>query len=108
VSIVNIITKNGTAADWVAANPVLKKAQQGYETDTGRSKYGDGSNPWNTLPYTDVISPKELSKSTFAALPDPTTIEPSVVFVTDKGANGKPIYSDGTDWRYFNDDTIVI
>ncbi len=107
MSIVNIITKHGTAAEWTAANTVLIKGQQGYETDTGRSKYGDGSTPWDSLPYGFQLTIFEFNTSTFAALPDPTTIPPSWVFVTDKGFNGKPIYSDGHKWRFCFDDSEV-
>lgn len=41
----------GTAAEWVQANPVLPLAAIGYESDTGRVKIGDGISDWNTLEY---------------------------------------------------------
>jgi hypothetical protein len=35
----------------VATNPYLELAEPGYETDTGRMKYGDGASSWVNLPY---------------------------------------------------------
>lgn len=43
--------RGGTAAAWVTANPVLALREMGVETDTGRTKTGDGTAVWNTLPY---------------------------------------------------------
>ena len=43
--------RRGTAAAWVAANPVLMQCEEGVETDTGLRKIGDGSTVWNSLPY---------------------------------------------------------
>lgn len=41
----------GTAAAWEAANPVLREAEWGFETDTGKAKLGDGATAWNNLKY---------------------------------------------------------
>ncbi len=41
----------GTAAEWSSTNPVLASGEDGYETDTGKRKTGDGVTPWNNLPY---------------------------------------------------------
>lgn len=43
--------RRGTAAAWLAANPVLLAGEQGLETDTNKVKIGDGSTPWNALAY---------------------------------------------------------
>ena len=43
--------RRDTAANWLAANPVLALAEPGLETDTGRIKYGDGNFQWLDLPY---------------------------------------------------------
>jgi len=40
-----------TAAGFTAANPVLGYGVTGLETDTGRSKVGDGVAAWTALPY---------------------------------------------------------
>lgn len=43
--------KRGTAADWLAANPVLALGELGLETDTNKLKAGDGSKSWYELQY---------------------------------------------------------
>jgi len=46
-----IQVRRGTAAQWLAANPVLASGEPGLETDTGKGKYGDGVKIWTLLPY---------------------------------------------------------
>lgn len=47
--------RRGTAAQWVAANPILASGEVGIELVTGKFKIGDGTTTWNLLPYaTDV------------------------------------------------------
>lgn len=43
--------RRGTAAEWTADNPVLGNGEEGYETDTGLRKTGDGAAVWTALPY---------------------------------------------------------
>lgn len=44
--------RRGTAAQWTSANPTLADGELGYETDTARSKLGDGATAWTSLGYT--------------------------------------------------------
>jgi len=50
-----MIQRRGTAAQWISTNggdgPILEAAEIGFETDTGKFKIGDGTNPWVDLPY---------------------------------------------------------
>ena len=46
-----IKVRRDTAANWLAANPVLALAEPGLETDTSKIKYGDGTSEWSALPY---------------------------------------------------------
>jgi len=46
--------RRDTAANWTSANPVLAQGEQGYETDTHRTKFGDGSTAWASLGYAFV------------------------------------------------------
>lgn len=48
--------RRGTASEWTSANPVLLSGEEGYETDTGFEKIGDGVTEWNDLPYKAVAS----------------------------------------------------
>lgn len=43
--------RNGTAAAWTAANPVLLAGEVGLESDTRKLKLGDGTTAWNSLLY---------------------------------------------------------
>jgi hypothetical protein len=43
--------RRGTAAQWTSANPTLSAGEQGFETDTGKVKIGNGSTAWNSLSY---------------------------------------------------------
>lgn len=49
-----IQVRNDIADNWTDINPVLAQGEPGYETDTGRIKYGDGQTAWNSLPYFSV------------------------------------------------------
>ena len=46
-----IVLRNDTAQNWLTANPVLLKGEAGYETDTNKLKFGDGTTHYNDLPY---------------------------------------------------------
>ena len=46
-----IVLRNDTAQNWLTANPVLLKGEAGYETDTNKLKFGDGTTNYNDLPY---------------------------------------------------------
>lgn len=43
------------AAYWTANNPILELSQQGFETDTGVLKQGDGITAWNDLAFVEPI-----------------------------------------------------
>lgn len=48
----HIEQRNGTTALWESTNPILNEGEVGWETDTGRSKLGDGITAWVGLGYT--------------------------------------------------------
>lgn len=43
--------KRGKAASWTKQNITLGPGEPGFELDTGKLKVGNGSTPWNELPY---------------------------------------------------------
>lgn len=47
----HIDKRRDTAANWASTNPVLQLGEEGYETDTRKSKTGDGVTAWNSLGY---------------------------------------------------------
>jgi lysophospholipase L1-like esterase len=51
---VTIQFRRGTSAQWTSANPVLADGEMGFETDTRRSKVGDGATGWTSLAYADA------------------------------------------------------
>ena len=43
--------RRDTALNWTTANPILSSGEQGFETDTGKMKIGNGSSTWTALSY---------------------------------------------------------
>lgn len=43
--------RKGTAAAWKSVNPVLAAGEPGFESDTKKLKFGDGTTVWNDLAY---------------------------------------------------------
>lgn len=43
--------RRDSEANWTSANPTLSSGEQGFETDTGKFKIGDGSTAWASLEY---------------------------------------------------------
>ena len=114
--------RRDTASNWTAANPVLGQAEIGFENDnlglfTGsgpawlnngaaRFKIGDGSTPWNTLPYSVVVTDGTYAGATTS--PTPAVISfgsgaPSAshgavgdIYFNTAGAAGTTIYQKRT------------
>jgi hypothetical protein len=51
--------KRGLASAWARNNPILHPGEPGYEIDTRKLKIGDGTTPWNSLPYFSEIGISE-------------------------------------------------
>lgn len=51
---IRIQLRNDTAENWTNANPLLLKGEMGVETDTGKTKIGNGIDHWTTLKYSGV------------------------------------------------------
>ena len=51
ISDVKIQLRHDTSQNWYTSNPVLRAGELGFESDTGKSKVGDGSTSWNSLNY---------------------------------------------------------
>jgi hypothetical protein len=43
--------RRGTALQWATANTLLSQGEMGIEIDTNKIKIGNGTTPWNSLPY---------------------------------------------------------
>jgi len=69
--------RRGTASQWTSANPVLAAGEVGLETDTNRTKYGNGTQNWADLSYSVADSSGTASVDWDAVLNKPTTFPPS-------------------------------
>ena len=48
---IQIQIRRDSAADWTSNDPTLAAGEQGFETDTGQFKIGDGATAWTSLAY---------------------------------------------------------
>lgn len=48
---ITIQIRRDTSANWIAVDPILAQGEFGFETNTGRGKYGNGVDIWTALPY---------------------------------------------------------
>ena len=51
---IRIQLRNDTAENWNTKNPLLLKGEMGVETDTGKTKIGNGTAHWEDLKYSGV------------------------------------------------------
>ena len=68
-----IRTRRDIKTNWETENPVLALGEQGYETDTGKLKFGDGNTSWNNLPYFRGALTEELEEK-LDSVPTPSNI----------------------------------
>jgi hypothetical protein len=52
---VQIQLRGGTAAQWASANPILAEREFVTETDTNKTKIGNGVDNYNDLPYNPMV-----------------------------------------------------
>ncbi len=69
--------RRGTAAQWTSANPVLAAGEIGLETDTLRTKYGNGTSTWTALSYSVADASGTSSVDWTSVLNKPSTFAPS-------------------------------
>lgn len=46
--------RRDTAVNWTSTNPILAAGEEGFETDTRKSKVGNGSAAWTSLAYSSL------------------------------------------------------
>lgn len=93
--------RRDTAANWTAEDPVLAHGEMGWETDTGKVKFGNGVDPWTSLDYFagegggsgDVVGPASSTDS-HVALFDGVTGK----LLKDGGALGTAAFDDVGDF----------
>ena len=100
--VTQVQVRRGTASQWTSANPTLASGEWGFETDTLKTKIGNGSTAWNSLAYaTGSI-----------ALANVTGIDSNVStwLATPSSANLRTALSDetGTGVAVFNDSPTIL
>lgn len=98
--------RSDTYSNFSLANPLLLSGEMALELDTGRFKVGDGSNNYNDLDYFTTTSPSVLPTYTTLQLPIEASW-PSAIAFHDNASVLRPIYCDGTNWRFMSDNSIV-
>lgn len=92
---VKVQFRRGTASEWATANPILSQGEVGYEFDTGRFKVGNGSQAWNSLPYSSGPTGPTGPSST-ATVGTVTTLGPGAsATVTNSGTATAAVYNFG-------------
>lgn len=80
-----ILFRRDTSANWASANPILAGGEIGLESNTNKIKLGNGSTPWNALPY-------------FYGSVDNTSIDALADVVITNAQNGDVLRWNGTAW----------
>lgn len=70
--------RRDTAANWESINPILASGEEGYETDTGLRKIGNGTAAWGALPYMSASMITQTVKNTSGS----TMPKGSVVYIS--------------------------
>jgi hypothetical protein len=95
--VTQVQVRRGTASQWTSANPTLASGEWGFETDTLRTKIGNGSTAWNSLAYqTGSIAISNVTGlgtgvSTFLATPSSANLATAL---TDETGTGVAVFND--------------
>ncbi len=92
--------RRDTAANWTANNPILAAGEPGLETDTGKTKYGDGTTAWTSLGYaTGGITAREQIGyfMTYGDVPNTTNGDDWWFESVKTDPNGNAYYVGGAD-----------
>jgi hypothetical protein len=90
--VTQIQVRRGTASQWTSANPTLAAGEWGFETDTLKTKIGDGATAWTSLAYaTGSVSISNVTGlgtgvATFLATPSSSNLAAAVTDETGSGA----------------------
>jgi hypothetical protein len=95
--VTQVQVRRGTASQWTSANPTLASGEWGFETDTLKTKIGNGSTAWNSLAYaTGSISISNVTGlgtgvETFLATPSSANLRTAI---TDETGTGALVFND--------------
>jgi hypothetical protein len=94
--VTQIQVRRGTASQWTSANPTLAAGEWGLETDTLKTKIGDGSTAWTSLAYaTGSVAVGNITGlgsgvATFLATPSSANLASAV---TDETGSGSLVFA---------------
>jgi hypothetical protein len=90
--VTQIQVRRGTASQWTSANPTLASGEWGFESDTLKTKIGNGSTAWNSLAYATGsialanVTGIDSNASTWLATPSSTNLRNAVSDETGTGS----------------------
>jgi hypothetical protein len=99
--ITRIQLRRGPAAEWESENTLLAEGEIGVETDTGKFKIGNGSDPWNDLPYGGAGGIEVYDDSTDRDTENPDPAHGDFAFLKDTNLTQ---FFDGEDWQELSAD----
>ncbi len=90
-----ILIRRNSSVQWAVLNPILLSGEQGFETDTGKYKIGDGQTRWLALEYYLPASDiQELIAAGVAGSNNGGNTSENL-FVHVNSSTPHPIYDDG-------------
>jgi hypothetical protein len=99
--------RRDTVANWASVNPTLAQGEQGFETDSGFMKIGDGVSDWNTLPYLNNVDTSTSFEESFVATAAQTNFTlaqlPAAAWVWQNGAA-----QDASVWSTVGNDVVLV
>jgi hypothetical protein len=97
MSTVRIQVRRGVAADWTSVNPILAAGEMGYESDTNKFKFGNGTGTWSTLSYgaSDTPGVTEIAQD---AINTALVVGTGLTKTYNDGANTITVAIDDTVW----------
>lgn len=87
--------RRDTKANWASVNPILDGGEPGVETDTNRTKIGNGISTWNQLGYQSVPFYGAFQDETTQTIASTTVAYPMKLGITDF-SNGVTVVSNGS------------
>jgi hypothetical protein len=92
--------RNGNAASWTAANPILASGEIGHETDHGRHKIGNGTTAWDELPYVEnSLDPRAFGAKGDGVTDDQPAIQAAIEAMAAAGGGDVILPPSATKWR---------
>jgi len=90
-----IQVRRDTGVNWTSVNPILDDGEPGLETDTNRTKIGNGVSTWSQLGYQNVPFYGAFQDESSQTIASTTVAYPMKLGITDF-SNGVTVVSNGS------------